>query len=142
MAKLFATETAMLAIDVAIQVHGARALERGHLLEHLYRDVRGTASTRARPRCSARSSPASCSAGPVANHEDRVDPLTAADVGVEERLAGHAHPGATVRRLRPGVARLGDQRDRRGSLLGEEVVGEQAHRPGADPRCRRAPARR
>jgi acyl-CoA dehydrogenase len=42
MAKLFATETAMLAIDVAIQVHGARALERGHLLEHLYRDVRGT----------------------------------------------------------------------------------------------------
>jgi acyl-CoA dehydrogenase len=42
MAKLFATETAMLAIDVAIQVHGARALERGHLLERLYRDVRGT----------------------------------------------------------------------------------------------------
>jgi acyl-CoA dehydrogenase len=42
MAKLFATETAMFAIDVAIQVHGARALERGHLLEHLYRDVRGT----------------------------------------------------------------------------------------------------
>ena len=42
MAKLFATETAMLAIDVAIQVHGARALERGHLLEHLYREVRGT----------------------------------------------------------------------------------------------------
>jgi acyl-CoA dehydrogenase len=42
MAKLFATETAMLAIDVAIQVHGARGLERGHLLEHLYRDVRGT----------------------------------------------------------------------------------------------------
>jgi acyl-CoA dehydrogenase len=42
MAKLFATETAMLAIDVAIQVHGARALVRGHLLEHLYRDVRGT----------------------------------------------------------------------------------------------------
>ncbi len=42
MAKLFATETAMIAIDVAIQVHGARALERGHLLEQLYRDVRGT----------------------------------------------------------------------------------------------------
>ena len=42
MAKLFATETAMVAIDVAIQVHGARALEHGHLLEHLYRDVRGT----------------------------------------------------------------------------------------------------
>ena len=40
MAKLFATETAQDAVDVAIQVHGARALERGHLLEHLYREVR------------------------------------------------------------------------------------------------------
>jgi alkylation response protein AidB-like acyl-CoA dehydrogenase len=41
-AKLFATETAQRAIDVAIQVHGARALEQGHLLEHLYREVRAT----------------------------------------------------------------------------------------------------
>jgi acyl-CoA dehydrogenase len=41
MAKLFATETAAAAVDVAIQVHGARALEQGHLLEHLYREVRG-----------------------------------------------------------------------------------------------------
>jgi len=41
MAKLFATETAAMAVDVAIQVHGARALVRGHLLEHLYREVRG-----------------------------------------------------------------------------------------------------
>jgi acyl-CoA dehydrogenase len=40
MAKLFATETAQVAVDVAIQVHGARALEQGHLLEHLYREVR------------------------------------------------------------------------------------------------------
>jgi acyl-CoA dehydrogenase len=40
MAKLFATETAEHAVDVAIQVHGARALEKGHLLEHLYREVR------------------------------------------------------------------------------------------------------
>jgi acyl-CoA dehydrogenase len=40
MAKLFATETAQKAVDVAIQVHGARALEKGHLLEHLYREVR------------------------------------------------------------------------------------------------------
>src|SRR6266545_729064 len=39
MAKLFATETAQHAVDAAIQVHGARALERGHLLEHLYREV-------------------------------------------------------------------------------------------------------
>jgi acyl-CoA dehydrogenase len=40
MAKLFATETAQHAVDVAVQVHGARALEKGHLLEHLYREVR------------------------------------------------------------------------------------------------------
>lgn len=42
MAKLFATETAQYVIDAAIQIHGARALEQGHLLEHLYRDVRAT----------------------------------------------------------------------------------------------------
>jgi alkylation response protein AidB-like acyl-CoA dehydrogenase len=40
MAKLFATEAAQRAVDVAVQVHGARGLERGHLLEHLYREVR------------------------------------------------------------------------------------------------------
>jgi acyl-CoA dehydrogenase len=40
MAKLFATEAAQRAVDVAIQVHGARALQKGHLLEHLYREVR------------------------------------------------------------------------------------------------------
>lgn len=40
MAKLFATETAQHAVDVAIQVHGARALEAGHLLAHLYTEVR------------------------------------------------------------------------------------------------------
>jgi acyl-CoA dehydrogenase len=40
MAKLFATETAQRVVDMAIQIHGARALERGHLLEHLYREVR------------------------------------------------------------------------------------------------------
>jgi alkylation response protein AidB-like acyl-CoA dehydrogenase len=40
MAKLFATETAQHVIDIAIQVHGAVALQRGHLLEHLYREVR------------------------------------------------------------------------------------------------------
>jgi alkylation response protein AidB-like acyl-CoA dehydrogenase len=42
MAKLYATETAQQAIDAAIQVHGAVALERGHLLERLYREVRAT----------------------------------------------------------------------------------------------------
>ncbi len=40
MAKLLATETAQHAVDAAVQFHGARALEQGHPLEHLYRDVR------------------------------------------------------------------------------------------------------
>jgi acyl-CoA dehydrogenase len=40
MAKLFATETAQFVVDQAVQLHGARALQRGHLLERLYRDVR------------------------------------------------------------------------------------------------------
>jgi acyl-CoA dehydrogenase len=40
MAKLMATEVAQEAVDAAVQVLGARALVRGHLLEHLYRDVR------------------------------------------------------------------------------------------------------
>ncbi|HWC31525.1 MAG TPA: acyl-CoA dehydrogenase family protein [Actinomycetota bacterium] len=40
MAKLFATETAQWVVDSALQVHGASGLERGHLLEHLYREVR------------------------------------------------------------------------------------------------------
>ncbi|WP_411129769.1 acyl-CoA dehydrogenase family protein [Streptomyces sp. x-19] len=40
MAKLLATETAQEVVDAAVQIHGARALRRGHLLEHLYREVR------------------------------------------------------------------------------------------------------
>ena len=40
MAKLHATETAQYVVDQAVQLHGARALQRGHLLERLYRDVR------------------------------------------------------------------------------------------------------
>src|SRR5262249_49787709 len=40
MAKLYATETAQFVVDAALQIHGACALERGHLLEHLYREVR------------------------------------------------------------------------------------------------------
>jgi acyl-CoA dehydrogenase len=40
MAKLYATETAQRVVDAAVQVHGASALVRGHLLEHLYREVR------------------------------------------------------------------------------------------------------
>lgn len=40
MAKLFATEAAQQIVDECVQLHGARALQRGHLLEHLYRDVR------------------------------------------------------------------------------------------------------
>ena len=40
MAKLFATETAQFVVDSAVQIHGAAALQRGHPLEHLYREVR------------------------------------------------------------------------------------------------------
>jgi acyl-CoA dehydrogenase len=40
MAKLFATETAQFVVDAAVQIHGARALRRGHPLEHMYREVR------------------------------------------------------------------------------------------------------
>jgi alkylation response protein AidB-like acyl-CoA dehydrogenase len=40
MAKLYATESAQFVVDAAVQLHGAAALRRGHLLEHLYRDVR------------------------------------------------------------------------------------------------------
>ncbi|MFE0514553.1 acyl-CoA dehydrogenase family protein [Streptomyces sp. NPDC058964] len=40
MAKLLATETAQYVVDAAVQLHGARALQRGHPLEHLYREVR------------------------------------------------------------------------------------------------------
>ena len=41
-AKLYATETAQWVIDQSMQIHGAAGLERGHVLEHLYRDVRAT----------------------------------------------------------------------------------------------------
>src|SRR5690606_36060297 len=40
MAKLLATEMAQEAVDAGVQVEGARALEAGSLLEHLYREVR------------------------------------------------------------------------------------------------------
>lgn len=40
MAKLFATESAQFVVDAAVQLHGARALQHGQLLERLYRDVR------------------------------------------------------------------------------------------------------
>jgi alkylation response protein AidB-like acyl-CoA dehydrogenase len=40
MAKLYATEVAQSIIDGCVQLHGAVALQHGHLLEHLYRDVR------------------------------------------------------------------------------------------------------
>ena len=39
-AKLYATKSAQYVVDAAIQIHGAVGLEEGHLLEHLYRDVR------------------------------------------------------------------------------------------------------
>ncbi|MDR7303558.1 acyl-CoA dehydrogenase family protein [Haloactinomyces albus] len=40
MAKLEATEAAQFVVDTAVQLVGARALQHGHPLEHLYRDVR------------------------------------------------------------------------------------------------------
>ncbi len=40
MAKLFATETAQRVVDDAVQLHGAIALRKGHVLEELYREVR------------------------------------------------------------------------------------------------------
>ena len=40
MAKLYATEAAQFVVDAAVQIHGAAGLEQGHLLEHLYREVR------------------------------------------------------------------------------------------------------
>jgi alkylation response protein AidB-like acyl-CoA dehydrogenase len=40
MAKLIATENAQRVVDAALQIHGARGLQKGHLLEALYRDVR------------------------------------------------------------------------------------------------------
>jgi alkylation response protein AidB-like acyl-CoA dehydrogenase len=40
MAKLYATETAQEVVDGAIQILGARGLEKGHLLAHLYDVVR------------------------------------------------------------------------------------------------------
>ena len=40
MAKLFATESAQWVVDQAVQLHGARGLQQGHLLERLYREVR------------------------------------------------------------------------------------------------------
>ena len=41
-AKLYATETAQDVIDAALQIFGAQGLEEGHLLAHLYREVRAT----------------------------------------------------------------------------------------------------
>jgi alkylation response protein AidB-like acyl-CoA dehydrogenase len=40
MAKLYATESAQFVVDAALQIHGAAGLQSGHLLEHLYREVR------------------------------------------------------------------------------------------------------
>lgn len=40
MAKVTATEAAQQTVDDAVQLHGAAGLARGHLLEHLYREVR------------------------------------------------------------------------------------------------------
>ena len=40
MAKLFATEAAQRVVDRAVQIHGGRGVERGSVVERLYREVR------------------------------------------------------------------------------------------------------
>ena len=40
MAKLFATEQAQKAIDMAVQLHGGDGVRRGHIVESLYREIR------------------------------------------------------------------------------------------------------
>lgn len=40
MAKLFATEAAQRIVDRAVQLHGGAGVERGHVVERLYREVR------------------------------------------------------------------------------------------------------
>jgi acyl-CoA dehydrogenase len=40
MAKLFATEAAQRIVDRAVQIHGGRGVQRGSVVERLYRDVR------------------------------------------------------------------------------------------------------
>ncbi|MCG6856509.1 MAG: acyl-CoA dehydrogenase family protein [Salaquimonas sp.] len=40
MAKLFATEQAQKAIDMAVQLHGGDGVRKGHIVESLYREIR------------------------------------------------------------------------------------------------------
>lgn len=40
MAKLFSTESAQQTIDAAVQLHGALGVQRGNVVESLYRDIR------------------------------------------------------------------------------------------------------
>ena len=65
MAKLFATETAQVVVDDAIQIHGAAGLQRGHLLEALYREVRAPEDLRRDQR------------DPTRGHRPRPVPLSA-----------------------------------------------------------------
>ena len=40
MAKMTATEGAQQVIDAAVQLHGARGVQRGSVVERLYREIR------------------------------------------------------------------------------------------------------
>jgi acyl-CoA dehydrogenase len=40
MAKMMATEGAQQVIDAAVQLHGARGVQRGSVVERLYREIR------------------------------------------------------------------------------------------------------
>ncbi len=64
MAKLYATETAQYVVDTAVQLHGARALRRATCWNTSTARSARRASTRVRARCSAPSSPRSCTRTP------------------------------------------------------------------------------
>ncbi len=80
MAKLLATETAQEAVDAAVQVHGARALEAGHPLAHLYAEVRAPRIYEGRL------------GGPARDHRPRAVP------GLTRRAARAAGRGAVAPR--------------------------------------------
>jgi hypothetical protein len=67
MAKPFATEAAWFVVDTDVQIHGACALQRGHLLEYLYRKVRARESMVVPPK---RNGPSSQGALPLTGSPD------------------------------------------------------------------------
>lgn len=108
MAKLLATETAQHVVDTAVQLHGARALQRGHLLEHLYREVRAPESTKGRARSNAPSSQRSCT-----RERHRADQPTRTLPAHRLLARRHRHRGTPRLPRRPDRPRRGRQDHRR-----------------------------